>query len=94
MRTSVFTSREKCKQKILEVTNFAIDNDLSVAIMFRKDLLVAGAINCRVMYGENYQECKMWLDNITEQYDKMTKKASYATYINGELIESKGDLFI
>ena len=90
MRTNVFTTREECKQKLEEVTNFAIQNDLSVAIMFREDLFVHGAINYRIMYGENYQECLTWLENITNQYLELTIPPFYASYINGEFIDSFG----
>ena len=94
MRTTVFTTREECKQKLEEVTKFAIENDLSVAIMFREDLLVNGVISYRIMYGENYQECKTWLDTITKQYLELIPiPPFYASYINGEFIDSFGNLF-
>lgn len=87
----IYTTREQCKEKILEVTNFAIENDLSVAIIFHKNFV--SGIEYRVMYAENYNECNLWLDHVTSFLKNLSKPLPYVAYINGEMKKSMGDIF-
>lgn len=90
---NTYINREQCKQMILEVTNFTIENDLSVAIIFNNHL-ITGGVEHRLVYAENANECRVWLDHVTNFLKNLSRPIPYVAYmhLNGEIVKTFGDI--
>ena len=79
-------TREECKYLLDTLRN----SGKYTAILFFKSQITNG-VEERHIYADNNAEVCLWLEAVISSYK--LANISYATYLNGELRDGKGDLF-
>ena len=85
-----YTSVEQLRDKLREVSDFARDNELEFAIIFKADPITGGAEH-RLIFSDNMTECRIWLDENIEKLNNMG--IPYSAHITCGFYNCRGDIF-
>ena len=85
-----YTSVEELRDKLREAIQFAEEEELSFALIFKTDVL-SGGVEHRLIFSDSNTECRVWLDTNIELLNNLA--VPYSAHLSGQFYGSRGDLF-